>query len=146
MRLHELKKVTDKSKKRIGRGLGSGKGKTGGRGTKGQKARGRVSLGFIGGTLPFYKKLPFRRGIGNPKRSPKILLLQLSKLTIFKSGSTVDLTSLIDAGLINKKEAEKFGVKIVGNGDLDKSLNVKVLTTAPAAAKIKAAGGTIISA
>ena len=62
MQLHKLFKTTDKKAKRVGRGLGSGKGKTSGRGMKGQKSRENIPAGFIGGTLPLYKKLPYRRG------------------------------------------------------------------------------------
>ncbi len=76
MKLNELTKVKEISKKRLGRGLGSGKGKTSGRGTKGQKARGKIPAGFIGG-LAFYKKLPLKKGQGNTKQSdnPKIIKL-----------------------------------------------------------------------
>lgn len=70
MKLNQLIKVKTKNKKRLGRGIGSGKGKTAGRGTKGQKARGKIPAGFVGAT-PLYKKLPLRRGKGNPKLSKK---------------------------------------------------------------------------
>lgn len=70
MKLHELMKIKTKNRKRLGRGLGSGKGKTVGRGTKGQKARGKMPAGFVG-NLPLYKKLPLRRGKGNPNPSKK---------------------------------------------------------------------------
>ncbi len=81
MKLHQLSVVSHRSKKRVGRGLGSGKGKTGGRGTKGQKARGKIALGFIGGTLPLYKKLPYRRGLGNAKQTQKsVVYLCLNSL------------------------------------------------------------------
>lgn len=145
MKLHTLTKVTTRSKKRIGRGLGSGKGKTGGRGTKGQKARGKVAAGFIGGTLPIYRKLPFRRGLGNPKRSSKALTITLSKLDIFAAGSTVDLQSLIDKGLILEKQAKKFGVKIVGDGKISHKITVTLPTTASAKAAIEKAGGKVVS-
>lgn len=68
MKLHQLTKIKTKDKKRLGRGIGSGKGKTAGRGTKGQKARGKIPQTFTGG-LSLYKKLPLRRGYGNPKMS-----------------------------------------------------------------------------
>ncbi|MBI4036959.1 50S ribosomal protein L15 [Candidatus Daviesbacteria bacterium] len=145
MKLHKLTKVTTRSKKRIGRGLGSGKGKTGGRGTKGQKARGRVAAGFIGGTLPIYKKIPFRRGLGNPKRSTKMVPMALSKLELFTTGSTVDLQGLIDKGLILEKQAKKFGVKIVGNGEISKKLTIALPTTASAKTAIEKAGGKVVS-
>lgn len=100
-------------KKRIGRGIGSGKGKTGGRGTKGQKARGKISAQFIGG-LALYKKLPLRRGLGNPspKKISKPIIIKLDKLTVFKPKTKVDISSLIENKIIKKNEAQK-GVKIL---------------------------------
>ena len=80
-------------KKRLGRGIGSGKGKTAGRGTKGQKARGKIPATFVG-SLPFYKKLPLRRGQGNPKLSDKLVPIKLSKLNVFKSKTVVDLACI----------------------------------------------------
>ena len=144
MKLHQLVKTTERSKKRVGRGLGSGKGKTSGRGMKGQKARGKVAAGFIGGTLPLYKKLPFNRGVGNPKRSTKMIPLPLAKLSVFSPGEVVDLQSLVEHGLVSEKKARKFGVKIMGVGEVDKSLNIKLPLTSSAAAKVKKAGGEII--
>lgn len=146
MKLDQLTKITKRSQKRLGRGMGSGKGKTSGRGTKGQKARGKVALGFIGGTLPFYKKLPFRRGLGNAKQTIKMLPLSLSKLSIFPNDSVVDLQSLIDKKLISDKQAIKRGVKIVGDADIQVKLEVKVPTTAKAAQKIEKAGGKVVRA
>lgn len=144
MNLHTLSKITTKSKKRLGRGLGSGKGKTAGRGTKGQKARGKVATGFIGGTLPIYKKLPFRRGLGNPKVSTKMAVLPLEKLNYFAEGKTVDLESLISEKLVSKSTLST-GVKIVDGGEVSKALTVKLPTTAKAAAKIKDAGGQVVN-
>lgn len=145
MKLHELTKVTAIQKKRLGRGLGSGKGKTGGRGTKGQKARGKISLGFIGGTLPLYKRLPYLRGFGNKKRSVRNKVLSLSKLSEFKAGSEVDLQSLVTAGIISNRDISKFNVKIVGNGEIDKALIVKIPTSGTAAKKIEKAGGKVVN-
>src|SRR3989344_1293381 len=102
MQLHKLFKTTDKKAKRVGRGLGSGKGKTSGRGMKGQKSRENIPAGFIGGTLPLYKKLPYRRGLGNPKQSPKTVVIPVAKLAAFPAGSTVDIQSVIDKGLVSK--------------------------------------------
>lgn len=145
MKLHQLMKITSRPKKRIGRGTGSGKGKTAGRGTKGQKARGKVALGFIGGTLPLYKKLPFRRGVGNPKQSLKPVLVPLSKLSAFKAGSTIDLQGLIENKTVAER-AKKVGVKILNSGNIDRSLNMRVPVSASAATKIKKAGGKVESA
>lgn len=125
MKLNQLIKIKAKEKKRIGRGIGSGKGKTAGRGSKGQKARGKIPQTFTGGGLPLYKKLPLRRGQGNPKLSPKPILINLSRLDVFKAGATVDIQSLLDEGII-KKEDVLEGVKILSGGEINKKLIVKV--------------------
>ncbi len=143
MLLHKLAKITQRSKKRLGRGLGSGKGKTGGRGQKGQKARGSIPASFTGGGLPLYKKLPLRRGKGNSKVSQKPALVQVSKLNIFKSGDSIDLQALIASKLLTEQAAKK-GVKILGNGDLKVKLTVKVNVSKSAQAKIIGAGGNIV--
>lgn len=144
MKFEQLVKTVSKSKKRVGRGLGSGKGKTAGRGTKGQKARGKVALGFIGGTLPMYKKFPFKRGIGNPKRSAKMVTLSLGKLAVFTEGATVDLQSVVEKGLVSESNAKKYGVKITGMGEVTKNLAVKLPVSGQAAVKIEKAGGKVI--
>lgn len=143
MLLHGLTKIRKRDKKRLGRGLGSGKGKTGGRGQKGQKARGSIPASFTGGGLPLYKKLPLRRGKGNSKVSTKMTLIQLSKLNIFKSGDEVDAESLIAKKLLSIKGARK-GIKILGNGDLNVKLTVKVSVSRKAQEKIVGAGGNIV--
>lgn len=144
MKLHTLEKTTIKSKRIIGRGIGSGRDKTAGRGYKGQKARGKVSLGFIGGTLPLYKKLPFKRGLGNTKKSIKMIPIPLSKLSSFKTGAIVDLISLIEHKIVLERKAQKFGVKIMGDGEISMPLIIKLPITVSAADKIEKAGGKII--
>lgn len=143
MLLHDLAKIKQTSKKRVGRGLGSGKGKTAGRGQKGQKARGSIPASFTGGGLPLYKKLPLRRGKGNSKVSVKPTLIQVSQLNIFKSGESIDLESLIGSKLVTATGAKR-GVKILGNGDLKVKLTIKVSVSQSAQAKIIAAGGNIV--
>ena len=144
MELHTLEKATIRPKKRIGRGIGSGKDKSAGRGYKGQKARGKIGLGFIGGTLPLYKKLPFKRGLGNPKRSTKMIPLPLSRLTVFKSGSIVDMAGLIEHKIVLEGKVKRFSVKIMGEGEINIPLTVKLPTTKSAAKKIEKAGGKVI--
>lgn len=144
MKLHTLGQTTIKSKRRIGRGIGSGRDKTAGRGYKGQKARGKVGLGFIGGTLPLYKKLPFKRGLGNTKKTRKMVPIALSKLAVFKNGSTVTLANLVEQKLLTKGQAEQFGVKIMGDGEINISLTIELPITASATAKIEKAGGKVI--
>lgn len=143
MKLNEMIKLRTKTKKRLGRGLGSGKGKTGGRGTKGQKARGKIPATFIGGTLPLYKKLPLRRGKGNIKMGIKPKVINLSSLEVFKPNSTVDLEAIIAQGLVKQKDALKYGVKILDEGNLEKPLKVKLPVSEKAKKKIEKAGGQI---
>lgn len=119
MRLDQLVKIKAKSSKRLGRGIGSGKGKTSGRGTKGQKARGKIPVGFTGAGLPTYKKLPLRRGLGNRAVSPKMKILNLSKLSLFRPKSVIDIEALLKNSLINKKDAQR-GVKILAVRTKDK--------------------------
>ena len=129
--------------KRIGRGLGSGKGKTGGRGQKGQLARGKMPLQFTGGGLPFYKKLPLRRGLGNRPVSVKRKILSLSDLNSFKSGETVSLETLLQKKIISEKEI-KFGVKILGKLDIKLAkLKVSVQVSSAVKEKIEQAGGAV---
>lgn len=142
MKLHELTKIVSRSKKRLGRGLGSGRGKTSGRGTKGQKARGKIPTSFIGGTLPLYKKLPLRRGKGNHKLGIKPKVINLSSLEVFKANNTVDLEAIIAQGLVKQKDALKYGVKILGGGKLEKSIKVNLPMSLQAQKrKEKAVGG-----
>lgn len=141
MRLDQLLRVKLKNKKRVGRGLGSGKGKTSGRGSKGQKSRGKIPVGFTGG-LPLYKKLPLRRGQGNPKLSDKLVPIKLSKLNVFKSKTVVDLAKLIEAKIITEKEAKK-GVKILSEGEINISLVVKLPVSKTAKESIEKKGGKV---
>lgn len=139
--LNALIRIKSKSKKRIGRGIGSGKGKTAGRGTKGQKARGKIPLGFSG-DLSFYKKLPKRKGLGNPKLSLSPKIITLSQLNIFPAKTVIDLEQLLKANLISEKDAKK-GVKILGGGELKKAFTVKLAHSKSAKEKIIKLGGKI---
>lgn len=145
MKLNDLPKLTDKRKKRIGRGIGSGKGKTGGRGMKGQKARGSVNPSFTGGGgLPLYKKLPFRRGLGNRSVSAKPLLIKTGDLSVMGVKTVVNVQSLIDKGVINAKEAFKKGVKVVAGEELKIALTVELPVTKGAKKIIEQVGGTVV--
>ena len=128
-------------KKRVGRGIGSGLGKTAGRGTKGQNARsgGGVRPGFEGGQLPLFQRLP---KIGFNSHSHKFYaIVNIEKLNCFEDGAVVDVESLIAAGLI--KEVLD-GVKVLGQGELNKKLTVKVNKISKSAqAAIEAAGGSV---
>lgn len=124
---------------RRGRGHGSGNGKTAGKGHKGQKARsGAPRVGFEGGQMPLYRRIP-KRGFKN-RNSKEIVSINVAALERFDNGTTVDVETLLNAGVI-KKTGD--GVKILGNGELTKKLTVKVdAYSASAKEKIEAVGGT----
>ena len=141
MKIHELKAVEGSTKevKRIGRGHGSGNGKTAGKGHKGQKARaGRGQrFGFEGGQMPLQRRVP-KRGFNNIFAT-EYATVNLSALNVFEDGAVVDATALIEKGVIKK---ELDGVKILGSGELTKKLTVKAVAFSAAAKdKITAAGG-----
>ena len=124
---------------RRGRGHGSGNGKTAGKGHKGQKARsGAPRLGFEGGQMPLYRRIP-KRGFKNRNRL-EIVAINISALEKFDNGADVTVDTLIESGLVKNP---KDGVKILGNGELTKKLNVKANAfSASAKEKIEALGGT----
>ena len=123
---------------RRGRGHGSGNGKTAGKGHKGQKARsGATRIGFEGGQMPLYRRLP-KRGFHN-RNTKEIVTINLDMLNRFEDGAVVTVESLMEIGLVSNP---KDGVKILGNGELTKKLDVKVNAfSESAAAKIQALGG-----
>ena len=142
MKLHELKpnEKAFKPRKRVGRGPGSGLGKTSGRGENGQKSRSGYShkAGFEGGQLPLYRRLP-KRGFSNAKFKCEYAVINVSDLNKFDNGAIVTPEILKDMGILKKQLS---GVKILGNGNLDKKLTVKAHRfTASAQAKIEAKGG-----
>lgn len=144
MQLHVLPKTTNKKKRRIGLGHGSGRGKTAGRGTKGQKARGTIPLSFEGGALPLIKRLPFRRGKGKNKVfRKKPIAINIKALNLLPKGSVVDEKSLITYHIVDGQDARVYGVKILGDGKLSIPLTVKLPTSKSAAKKITKAGGTV---
>ncbi len=124
---------------RRGRGHGSGNGKTAGKGHKGQKARsGAPRIGFEGGQMPLYRRLP-KRGFKN-RNAKEIIAINVSALEAFDNGAEVGVNELLERGIINKTAD---GVKILGNGQLTKKLNVKVNAYSESAKeKIEALGGT----
>jgi large subunit ribosomal protein L15 len=141
MKLNELSPAAGSVKEayRKGRGHGSGNGKTAGRGHKGQKARsgGGTRIGFEGGQMPLARRIP-KRGFNNIFAT-KYVTIKVSDLEKFEAGATVDTEALLKAGIISKT---LDGVKVLGNGELTKALNVKVAAyTASAKEKIEKAGG-----
>lgn len=143
MELNSIKPAigATKNRKRIGRGPGSGHGKTATKGHKGQKARsgGSIKAGFEGGQMPMQRRLP-KRGFKPPARI-EYSLVNLGQLEIFESGSCIDLESLLKSGLVSKV---LDGIKILATGEVTKPLTVKANKFSVAAKeKIIAAGGTI---
>lgn len=141
MKLHELKPAegSRKVRNRVGRGIGSGNGKTAGRGHKGQNSRsgGGVRLGFEGGQNPLYRRLP-KRGFTNPTRK-EYSIVNIETLNRFDANTEVTPELLIETGVVKNV---KDGIKILGNGKLEKSLTVKANKfTASAVQAIEAAGG-----
>ena len=141
MKLHELQPAEGSRavRKRVGRGIGSGMGKTSCRGMKGQKSRsgGGVRTGFEGGQMPIFRRLP-KRGFKN-RNSKQIVAINVSALEVFDNDAVVTVAALKEAGIIKK---ELDGVKILGTGDLTKKLDVQVNAfSASAREKIEALGG-----
>jgi large subunit ribosomal protein L15 len=141
MKLHELSSATGSrhSRKRVGRGVGSGMGKTSTRGHKGQNARsgGGVRPGFEGGQNPLYRRLP-KRGFNNPFRK-EFAIVNLEDLSTFADGTEVTPEILMEFGIV---KAPKDGIKILGNGELTVKLTVKANKFSQSAVeKIQAAGG-----
>lgn len=139
MKLNELmpSEGSRTNRKRIGRGTSSGTGKTAGRGQKGQKARGKVRLGFEGGQMPLYRRIP-KRGFTNINRK-EFAIVNLDALNVFDEGAEVTPESLLKAGIISKQLS---GVKVLGNGEITKKLAVKANKFSESAVKaIEAAGG-----
>lgn len=140
MKLHELSPAQPvRDRKRIGRGNGSGNGKTAGKGHKGQNARsgGGVRIGFEGGQMPLMRRIP-KRGFNNIFAT-KYAIINVSDLNRFNDGDVVGVTELIAAGLVKK---EYDGVKVLGNGDISVKVTVKAAKFSQSAVeKIEKAGG-----
>ncbi|MDT8902668.1 50S ribosomal protein L15 [Anaeroselena agilis] len=143
MKLHDLAPApgSKKERTRVGRGLGSGLGKTAGKGHKGQNARagGGVRPGFEGGQMPIYRRLP-KRGFYN-KFGKEYTEVNVRELNRFEAGTVVDPVLLVEAGVIKNV---RDGIRILGNGELEKSLTVRANGfTKSAMEKIQAAGGKV---
>ena len=141
MKLHELEKNigATHAKKRVGRGPGSGLGKTSGRGQKGQKARsgGSINPVFEGGQLPLYRRIP-KRGFSNAKFKTRYAVINLGQLNVFEDGTVVTPALLKDTGIIKN---QLDGIKVLGTGKLEKKLTIQASKfSASAEEKIKEAG------
>jgi large subunit ribosomal protein L15 len=141
MKLHHLKPApgSKKAKVRVGRGEGGRRGKTAGRGTKGTKARGQVPAWFEGGQMPIYRRLPKLKGFKN-RNKQLFAVVNVGRLEAFRKGSVVGPDELRAKGLVKKRGK----VKVLGEGDLTKSLTVRAHAfSAGAVEQIEAAGGTV---
>ena len=141
MKLHELSKPvgSTRSTKRRGRGPGSGQGTTGGRGMNGQKSRsgGGVRLGFEGGQMPLYRRIP-KRGFSNARFKTVYAVINVEQLNVFEDGTVVTPALLKDTGLVKK---QLDGVKVLGNGKLEKKITIQANKFSTSALeKIKEAG------
>lgn len=125
--LHSLPKITAGSKKRVGRGYGSGKGgHTSTRGQKGQKSRRKIPWWFEGGQLPLVRRVPFWRGKGRLNSlKQKPVIVKTGQFNIIKSGSKITIDTLIQERMVNKSDAKSRGVKILADGKLKKKLIVE---------------------
>lgn len=141
VKLHDLSPGQRSDRKRKGRGIGSGMGKTAGRGHKGQKARsgGRIRRGFEGGQMPLIRRLP-KRGFTNIFKE-EVAIVNVKDLSRFSEGAVVTPELMYDEGLVKKLGVK---IKLLGKGDLDRPLTVKVHKVSKAAAeKVTAAGGKV---
>jgi large subunit ribosomal protein L15 len=142
----QLPKLVERRSKRVGRGYGSGKGgHTTGRGQKGQKSRGKIGVIFEGQKMKksLIKKLPLQRGRGKFGPSAKPIIIKLSYLNMLPAGSKVDIAALIRGGIVDKKDAEELGVKILGGGKLSKKLTIEVPISGSAAKEVVKVGGKV---
>ena len=143
-KLQTLAKIVSKKQRRLGRGGGSGRGKTSGRGTKGQKARGSIRTGFEGGQLPLIKRLPLYRGRGRNKSQTKgNLIVNLKHLNILPAQTEVTIETLVKHKVLRIEEAAHSWAKILGEGDLKVALIVRLPTSKSARVKIERAGGKV---
>lgn len=142
--LNNLAKITKRGKKRLGQGHGSGRGKTAGRGTKGQKSRGKMSLTFRASGVSLIRRLPLVRGkYRNKSKKNKPIAVNVKYLNLFSPNSIVDLNSLANLKIIKLGEAAIIGVKILGDGEVKIPLTVKLPCSKGAIKKITTAGGKV---
>ncbi|TVR75733.1 MAG: 50S ribosomal protein L15 [Sphaerobacteraceae bacterium] len=142
MELHDLKPSpgSRKARKRVGRGIAGGQGKTAGRGTKGQLARSKVRVGFEGGQNPIFKRMPFRRGFTNIFKV-QYEVINVQRLAAIESDGPITPELLVELGITRGPE---YPVKILGVGEIDKAITVHAHKFSESArSKIEAAGGTV---
>jgi len=145
--MSNLLKLKTKSKKRVGRGFGSGKGgHTVGRGTKGQKSRSKVGVLFEGVKVKksLLKRLPLRRGKDKHKPRQKPLIIKSESLNVLPAGSKVNIDLLVKHGILKAEDVKKRGVKILQNGKVTKKLTILIPVSAAVEKNIKKAGGSVV--
>lgn len=148
MNKYRSSKIIIRRSKRVGRGYGSGKGgHTTGRGQKGQKARRKIGVIFEGYKVKksIIKRLPLRRGRGKFSPHSKPIIIKTSLLNLLPQDSTVDIQFLVKMGIVNKRDADLFGVKILGDGSVEKKLKIAVPISHSAAKLIEKAGGEMLN-
>lgn len=141
-----LPKVKTGNTKRVGRGYGSGRGgHTSGRGMKGQKSRSKIHILFEGTKMKksFIKRLPLRRGKDKFKAKDKPVTIKLAYLDMLPANSKVDTLLLVKYGIVKESDAKKYGVKILGDGEVSKKFTIKLPISKSAAKKIEKKGGKI---
>lgn len=144
MKLNQLSKIKKAGKKRLGQGHGSGRGKTAGRGTKGQKARGTISLSFEGGAVTLIKRLPFRRGKGRNKVfKKKPIIINVKALNLLPKGSVINVETLVKYSIVDRQDSKTYGVKVLGEGEVNVPLTLAVPASKGAKSKIVKAGGKV---
>lgn len=145
MQLHQLPSTVQRSKKRLGRGYGSGKGgHTSSRGQKGQKTRGKIPTWFEGGQLPLIRRTPFIKGKSRmDPTSLKPLLVSLTQLNKFADDSIVDIDAVVTTLKYDAKNAKRQLVKVLNQGKLEKALTVKLIASKGAQTAIEKAGGKV---
>ncbi len=144
MELHKMHSITSKGRKRLGQGHGSGRMKTAGRGTKGQKARTKIPLWFEGGALSLIKRMSFHRGKGrNASIRPDPIIINVGELNKLTKNSTVDVKTLLESNIVNDPAASYRGIKILGEGELSVPLTVSLPVSKKAEEKIIQAGGSV---
>ena len=145
--MNKLPKVVNQRMKRLGRGYGSGKGgHTSGRGQKGQKSRSKIGILFEGVKMKksLIKRLPLRRGKGKFKPHKKPIIIKTDYLNLIPAGTTVDIDVLVKYGIVNKEDALSFGVKILGDGGVQKKLKITLPISKSAAKGVEKAGGEVV--
>ncbi len=143
----KLEKTVTKRKKRVGRGYGSGKGgHTSGRGQKGQKSRSHIGILFEGIKVKksLIKRIPLRRGKGKFKAGKKPLIVNLAYLNVLPAGTKVTIENLAKNGVVKREDALRYGVKILGNGKLEKKLTIALPISKSAIKIVEKAGGKVI--